>query len=266
MRITNVLCGPFIGDFRTEIIDFRPYTRWVYEVLKPERMFVSTHSNRCFLYDWATTIPVFEDLSRDELNQNGVLHNSVSQKDLLGITKKAKTDVFNILKSKEDVVHINFHYSKNQSWCPIYKKIYTPVECDTQKKETIVFIPNISEKYAVTKEIYEYLQDKFNNVIIVGDMKTHLHENNVIFKKNTKFNDMYNSIVHLISNAKVVITPNSHWTILSQMQNIPVFSWGLLPSYYENNKNSVILPNNIPISNLKNMMVDFIKKNLKHSK
>ena len=81
MKIENVLVGPFLGDYKTEIIDFRPYVRWIYEAIKPEKMFVATHSNREFLYDWATVIPVFEDLSRDELNQSGFIHNSISQKD-----------------------------------------------------------------------------------------------------------------------------------------------------------------------------------------
>lgn len=265
MKIKNILCGPFIGDFKTEILDFRPYTRWVYEVLKPERMFVATHSNRCFLYEWATTLPVFEDLSRDELGQNGVLHNSIGQKDVSSVIKKAKEDVINILKSKEDVIHINLHYSKSHNWCPIYKKIYTPIKY-SKNKGKIVFIPDINEKYAFIEDVYEFLQDEFDDVVIVGDMKTHLHGNNIIYKDNVNFTDMYNNIINHISNAKVVITPNSHWTVLSNIQNKPVFSWGTSTLYYEHHKNDMILPNNIPFHNLKNMLSDFIKKNLKNSK
>jgi hypothetical protein len=261
MIIKNILCGPFIGDFRTEIIDFRPLTRWIYEVLKPEKMFVSTHSNRCFLYDWATTIPVFEDLSRDELNQNGALHNSISQKDLTIITKKIKSDVSKLLKPKEDFVHINFAYTKNSHWYPLYKKIYTSVKYNISDKKSILFIPNISEKYAVTKEIHDFLCKNFDNVIVAGDMKTHLHENNIMFKNPTYFTDIYKDMVDQISNASVVITPNSHWTILSQIQNKPVFSWGSLPVYCDNNKkNNMILTDDVPLNNIKNMMFSFIKK------
>jgi hypothetical protein len=256
MEVQNVLFGPFIGDFSTEIITTRPYVRWIYEVLRPEKIFVATHSNRCFLYDWAETIPVFEDLSRDELNQNGVMHNSVSQKDLMLITKKIKS-----LVAEKDILHINVMYSKNPHWYPLYKKIYTPILLNEKKKKTktILFIPTINEKYAITKEIYDSLLEDFGeDVIVAGDMKTHLHENNVMFRNPTYFKDIYYDMVRLISNAKVVITPTSHWTLISQLQGTPVISWGSMPRYYDGSQNDLILPEDIPLLNLKKLINTYI--------
>lgn len=256
MKIKTCLFGPFIGDFSTEILTTRPYARWIYEVLKPEKIVVATHSNRCFLYDWAETIPIFEDLSRDELNQNGVIHNSVSQKDIVLITKKVKS-----LLSEKDVTHINISYSKNCHWYPLYKKIFTPIVINTEKKKKsmILFIPNINEKYAVIKEIYDNLYDKFgDSVVVAGDMKTHLHENNIMFRNPTYFKDIYHDIVKLISEAKVVITPSSHWTLIAQLQKTPVISWGNMTRYIDNDQRILMLQENIPISNLKNLINSYI--------
>jgi hypothetical protein len=255
MKVRNVLFGPFIGDFSTEIITNRPYARWIYEVLKPEKIFVATHSNRCFLYDWAETIPVFEDLSRDELNQNGVLHNSVSQKDVILITKKVKS-----LIPEKDIIHINIMYSKNVHWYPLYKKIFTSIDIGKiNKKNLILFIPSINEKYAATREIHDHLCNEFGDAVIVaGDMKTHLHENNVMFRNPTYFKDIYYDMIRLISEAKVVVAPNSHWTLIAQLQKTPVVSWGSMPRYYDDDQHSMILPENIPISNLKNLISSYI--------
>ncbi len=259
MKNNVVLVGPFVGDFKTEIIDFRAYTRWVYEILKPEKMFVSTHSNRSFLYDWATSIPIFEDISRDELNQNGLIHNSISQKDISLITKKIKADVIKLISSNKNLIHINISYTKNSHWVPLYKKMYVPISMNATKDDKILFIPNINEKYATIKEIYSYLSDNFENVVVAGDMKTHLHDKNVMLKNPTYFKDIYYDMVKIISESKAVITPNSHWTLVAQLQNIPVFSWGsVMPQYYNNNVQNMVVPDGISLNYLKSMIQSFI--------
>lgn len=261
MIVKNVLVGPFLGDFRTEIIDFYPWTRWIYEILKPEKMFVATHTNRAFLYDWATVIPVFEDLSRDELNQNGFIHNSVSQKDLNVVVKKIKQDMIKFISPEIEYTYLTAPYSKSFHWIPLYKKIYSnvPMKKTKGKKEMILFIPCISEKYATIHSMYKLLKEKYgDNVVVAGDMKIHLHENNIMLRNPTYFKDVYYDIMNLITNAKVVVTPNSHWTILSFMQQTPVFSWGSLPQYYSNDTPNMILHENLPIENLKNLMESFI--------
>jgi hypothetical protein len=261
MSVKNVLIGPFLGDFRSEIIDFRPFTRWVYEILKPEKMYIATHSNRAFLYDWATVIPVFEDLSRDELNQNGFIHNSVSQKDLILVIKKIKSDVNKQISEDKDFLYLQSPYTKSVHWIPLYKKIYSNVSVNKKKKKktNILYIPCISEKYATVRTMYEHLVEKYgDNVVVAGDMKIHLHENNVMLRNTTYFKDIYCDMLEMITNAKVVITPNSHWTILSLMQHTPVFSWGSMAQHYNNDTKQMVLHQSIPIDNMKLMMETFI--------
>ena len=132
-NIKECVLGPYLGDFRTEVIDFRPFSRWIYEVLKPDRMYVSTHSNRGFLYEWATVIPIFEDLSRDELNQAGFIHNSVSQKDLSLVIKKIKSDISKIANPENEIVYLSVPYSKSFHWFPLYKKIYSEIQVERIK-------------------------------------------------------------------------------------------------------------------------------------
>lgn len=261
MIIKNCLLGPFLGDFRSEIIDFQPYARWVYEVLKPEKMFIATHSNRSFLYnDWSTVIPIFEDLSRDELNQNGFIHTTISLKDLNIVSKKVKSDLIKQIEPEKEFLHLNVLYSKNFHWFPLYKKIYNKVKLTQEYNNKILFIPNINEKYAIIKDMYDFLVKNYgvNEVIVAGDMKTYLHDKNIMLKNPTYFKDVYYDMVSLISNSKVVVTPNSHWTVISLLQETPVFSWGKLPKYYENNTQNMILHENIPVTNMKNIVKDFI--------
>jgi len=259
MKIENVLVGPFLGDYKTEIIDFRPYVRWIYEAIKPEKMFVATHSNREFLYDWATVIPVFEDLSRDELNQSGFIHNSISQKDLNIVIKKVKSNIFKRRYPSKDLVHLSVLYSKGLHWFPLYKRMYTPIKFKKKKSDMIIFIPCINEKYAVIKEIYDHLLDKFGDrVIVAGDMKIHLHEKNIMLRNPTYFKDVYYDITKLITNARAVITPTSQWTILSLLQGTPVFSWGCSPEYFMNDTKHRFLHNNVSGANLKMMAEEFI--------
>lgn len=259
-NIKNVLVGPFVGDFKSEIVDFRPYARWIYEVIKPERMFVSTHSNRQFLYeDWAEVIPVYEDFSRDELNQNGLVHNSITQKEMSILSRKIKNDVLKIIYPDKSLFCFNTSYTKSTQWYPLYKKVFCPISIPTKEKPDILFIPYINEKYAIISDIYEHLIKIHPDLIVVGDMKTHLHDNNLMLKNTTYFQDIYYDMVSLITGASIVITPNSHWTVLSIMQDTPVISWGSFPSYYTNErKTSKILSGDIPIENLKTIIDDFI--------
>jgi len=259
-NIKYVLVGPFVGDFKTEILDFRPYARWIYQVLKPEKMFVSTHFNRRFLYDdWATVIPIYEDFSRDELNQNGLLHNSVSQKEMSIISRKIKNDVLKIISPDKSLICFNTSYTKPSHWYPLYKKIFMPMTIPTKDIHNILYIPSINEKYAVVSDIYNFLIDKYPEMVVVGDMKTHLHENNMMLKNATYFQDIYIEIVGLIIDADVVITPNSHWTVISQLQNTPVISWGNFPTYYTGSTApNKILPDDISIEHLRTIIDRFI--------
>ena len=53
--------GPWIGDFESEIITFRPYIKWVSEVseINNNDFFLYTHENRSFMYDWIPEDNIF---------------------------------------------------------------------------------------------------------------------------------------------------------------------------------------------------------------
>jgi hypothetical protein len=258
-----ILCGPYLGDFKTEIMDFYPFCRWVYEVVKPHKMFVSSHINRVFLYNgWATNIPIFEDLSRDEINQNGLLHNSIMQKDMNIIIKKIKNDISKCVDNMKDLVFIQTPYSKNNTLFPIYKKIFKPVDIVKKDLGYILFIPYINEKYEVNKYMFDFLCNEYgrDNIIVAGDMKIHFHEENAMIHNITYFKDVYKHMFELITNAKVVITPFSHWTYISVLQDTPVVSWGVTQSFINNvNNKNVLLHESIPIEKTVNIIKDFIK-------
>jgi hypothetical protein len=38
--------GPYIGDFENELLQFRPYARWLTEAIKWDKIYLSTHVNR----------------------------------------------------------------------------------------------------------------------------------------------------------------------------------------------------------------------------
>lgn len=259
MSCANVLVGPFVGGFETEIIDFRPYAKWIQTIMKPKRMFVSTHINRAFLYDDSIeVIGIYEDISRDELGQLNFMHNSLSQKDMNIISRKIKQDVLaKITPQTKDLHHFNVQYTKSNVWYPLYKKIFVPIDVPVQKENYVLFIPHMKEKYHIIEELHKHMSKNYD-VIVAGDMKTHLHSDNILLKKPTYFKDAYADIVKLITNARVVVTPNSHWTILSLLQGTPVISWGTYSEYFTNKTKHQIITGSVSLDILKNMVSNFI--------
>ena len=62
--------GPFLGDFESEVVTFRPYIKWVSEVteINSENLFLFTHENRSFMYDWISEdnfLYVYKQLTSD---------------------------------------------------------------------------------------------------------------------------------------------------------------------------------------------------------
>ena len=146
--MTVLACGPYTGDFEQELFNFRPYVRWISKVAPTERIFLSTHFNRTFLYDWienVNIIPVFEDLSRSELSQRGLIHDSLQLKDHNLLTKIFKEKVIKKSgSSKREIAMVNLTYSKNGN-TPLYHKVFRPVSIPIVRsdKRKIVYIPDL---------------------------------------------------------------------------------------------------------------------------
>ena len=48
MKKTVLALGPYIGDFKNEILNFQPHIKWIHEVVGIDNVYVCTHRNRSF--------------------------------------------------------------------------------------------------------------------------------------------------------------------------------------------------------------------------
>jgi hypothetical protein len=236
----DIAIGPFIGSFESEIILFQPYVKWLMSVLKPDNVYVSSHKNRKFLYPKNVTFfPVYEDLTRNEFNQDKVVHKDVNGRDYNIIIKKFKQDV-----QSKDVFYYNVPYSKH-AWIPEYKRIFEPIEHRPVKDSKIIFIPSDMEKSVTLDMIYKKLLSSCDGLGVVCDMKSHLPAHNILLRDPMYFANVYRNMIDNIAGARCVICPSSHWTYICDLFNIPSFSWGRYECLItiNNNRKSVILNN-----------------------
>ena len=221
--------GPFVGSFQTEIEIFRPYTRWITEAIKPWKTYISVHSNRSFLYEWIDEIiPVYENLSRDELSQVELIHEKLSREDFNMIQKLFEKS---IPKESHIIKSFSLSYSKSsKTHYSIFNKLYERLEVPDVKtympeNKYIAFIPDKKEDLCKLEFLYGDLKDEYN-IIVIGDMKTHLESSNIILRKIDYFENGYKYIMKYLSNAEAVLCPTGHWNLISNLQGIPTFSWG----------------------------------------
>jgi len=224
-------CGPFIGDWEQEILNFRPFVQWVYKSFNPKDVYLSTHFNRSFLYQWIDNqkfLPIYQHLTRNELSQEGTLHKNLPLKDYSLITKIFKEDVIRMANSnKRDIALVNLPYTKNSDY-PFYNKFFSRIETPNIKiKRTypILYIPDAREDEERLTSIYDLLRKKYD-IGVIGDLKTYLEGENVVTRRVDYFENGYKYILKYIMEAKIVICPAGHWTLLCNQQRVPVFSWG----------------------------------------
>lgn len=255
MRIIGF--GPFIGDFEQEIATFRPHIRWITETVKNEEIFINTHFNRAFLYDWIPServFPVYEHLSRDELGQNGYVHDQFTTRDFMLLTKIFKEKIVNVHKcSKRDIEVFGLNYAQSSPAVSIYQKIFTPISIPNNiniKEEHINKVVYIPSQGYFLDEIYKYVHSKYD-AIVIGDLKLdgYCSEKNEMLKIVDYFENGYKYIFNILDKAKAIICPTGHWTLLANMQRYPVFSWGDAPGNYKedgiynfDNKKSLVIP------------------------
>ena len=229
-----VLAGPYMGDFEQEVVTFRPYVRWLYDVAEFQKMYISTHANRTFMYQDLISedsiIPVSEDLSRDELGQEGYVHNLVTTKDYQIHLKLVKDEILDREKcTRKDIVVYGLNYIKSMPPFSIYNKKFAPifgyddVSIDPSK---VVFIPDISESKDRLKQIRQYLIDNKIDYVTAGDMNTWFSKDNAVTNRIDYYENGWKYNLNLISNASAVICPLGSWTTICNIQSVPVFSWG----------------------------------------
>lgn len=230
MSKTVLALGPFIGSFEQEILTFRPHMRWIEKHMGLNHVFYSSHFNRKFLYSHVPNkkyVPVYRQLTRQEIHQSGYSHKDVDQRDFVGLIREYKDRIVDGMNcTKKDINQHSLPYVKYIPPVSIYHKIFEPIKVPISKKKGyVVFIPDISMNQEDVVTIYDHLSNtcKFT---VVGDTKCHIPEANEILQDVDYLQNGYYKIVTAITNAKAVITPCSHWTAIANLQGSPCLSWG----------------------------------------
>lgn|GEM_PF-3432943 len=254
-----LLVGPYLGSFKEEILNFRPYARWLFDVMDYDALYVNTHSNRKFLYydflEPEKVISIFESISRDELTQIGYINDFVNQKNYNLIVKSLK-ELISQKESvdKKDIDQYSLNYTRNYYPVETHKKRFEKIVDvdfyeDDDYKNKIVFIPDIDGCRRVLFLIKEFLDIENLDYIVAGDKRTYFQNENVILDRVDYFENGWKYNISSIQNAKAVICPLSHWTTICNLHNIPVFSWGENVGqhredgiYYFNNKKCFTFP------------------------
>ena len=278
-----LVIGPYIGDFEQEVLTFRPWARWLYDriddLFEFEKVYIHTHFNRFFMYrDFIPDeflIPVYENLSRDETNQQEYIHNSIDSRDYNILMRNIKDEIISREGcNKKDIQIEHLNYAKYMPHMPIYKKLFSKIQTDeiindlNEYKDKIVFIPALSPRVKsedILVEVRSLLKD-YKDVIIVGDKKSRFRDENVILDRVDYIENGFKLIVDIISEARAVVCPLSFWTTICNLQQVPVFSWGAQVGqhkeggvYWFGNKNCWALPNSDTKTILK-MIEHFLKE------
>jgi hypothetical protein len=184
MKKTILALGPFVGDWETEVTLFRPYMNWIAKILNYDKVYLSTHCNRSFLYDnIENIIPVYENLSRDELLQKGIVNITLSQRDYIIIQRKILSQIVSQYgKNKPILYNFFLNYTNRNIHYPFYKRIHKKIITENfLEKDDIIFIPDVRESKEKIEILYNELIKK-HNISVLGDMKTYLLEENIALK------------------------------------------------------------------------------------
>ena len=267
--------GPYLGNFKEEIFTFRPYARWLAEAIEWDKIYLSTHLNRIFLYEnfvpVENIIPVYQQYSRDEKNQNGYVHENIHKSDFRLILKKFKEEIIKRENcSKRDIEIHHLSYSKSTPPYSIYNKLFddipeVKVKIPKRHKNKIIFIPAKTEKIELLAYVYKLLKKRYN-AIVVGSTDTWFSNENVVLERVDYFENGWKYLVQYITQAKAVVCPASYWTGLANLQRKPVFSWGENPGQYRyggtynfGNKKCSIIPESEDPNIIVKGMEDFLK-------
>lgn len=224
----SIAFGPYLGDFKYEVFYFLPYINWVKEVLNPERVYVSSHFNRRFLYKDVVTefFDIDPILTADESSQKKHFNKNIF-KNKYTVMEKDFISLINDIEGNS--LHYTFDYSRFKIPCnTLQLKIKRlPYNVKYRYTNKVVYIPDRSEKEQNLKDIYDYLYKNLGDrLIVVGDKKTLLHDKNIVMSSSNYTSNVYEETVDAISNCKAVICPSSFWTGIANLQGKDVFSWG----------------------------------------
>ncbi len=216
----KLLIGPYIGDFKQEIMVFIPYVNYLISSLDYDELFISSHSNRSFLYDHIpnkTFIPVFSNITRDELNLKGYMCANVNKSQYNQISKRIKTDI-------GITEHQHLPYIKSTNTISYYQKEYKPFIYKQKRIQNnrITVIPSKSDNMV---DLYKTIKDDYD-IDVMGDMSNGICDQNIILQRSDYFKIVYSYIFESIYNSLFVITDCPEWAIICNLQHIPLLYWG----------------------------------------
>ena len=204
--------------------------RWIELNTDARHIYYSSHFNRKFLYPQVTPkkyVPVYKQLTRQEIHQSGYSHKDVNQRDFMSLIRVYKDHISDKVGCiKKDIDQQSLPYVKYIPPVSIYHKVFEPIKVPVSKRKGyVLFIPDQSMSEEDALIMFDYLNStcKF---AVVGDMRCHLPESNEILQGVDYLQNGYHKIVTAITNAKAVITPCSHWVAIANLQRAPVISWG----------------------------------------
>lgn len=226
--------GPYIGDFKYEIMFFKPFINWVENIINPENIIISSHFNRKFLYkDYEYFFEVNPIYTVDVFNQKKNFIKYIFKLEY----KNLENEFINkCSKIDKNFWYYNISYNRNDSIpISIYQQLHKKIKYKnlTEYNDKVIFIPDRLESEENLFNIYKNLKKYYGNkLIVIGDGKCWLHDFYNISSKNY-LNDIYENMIDIISSSKLIITPTSHWTYLANLQNKPVISFGIFNKQYK---------------------------------
>lgn len=270
--------GPYIGSWEEELFTFRPYARWLAEAIEWDKIYLSTHLNRIFLYEDFVPVEnilhVYQQYSRDEKNQQGYIHRKIHKSDFRLILKRFKEEIIKREKcNKRDIEIHHLSYSKSTPPYSIYNKLFDEIpkvniKIPRRHQKKVIFIPAKTEKIEKLAYVYKWLKKRYN-AIVVGSTDTWFSNENVILNQVDYYENGWKYLVQYITLAKAVICPASYWTGLANLQQKSVFSWGENPGQYRyggiynfGNDKCVVIPESEDPNIIINGMEDFLKNEI----
>jgi hypothetical protein len=227
MTKSVVVIGPYIGDLEQELFAFRPHARYITSSITADHIYISSHYNRSFMYDWVPEenfIPVFESLTREETKQKGYLHEDVTRTDYSQLVKHLKNEV----KERHGKVDLEVYsppYIKSINTISIYQKEFSSISFPEQsinKNDYISFIGNQSEE---STEIYNTLNDMYD-IIVLGNMSNGIEQQNVLLKHTDYFINGYVTMMNYIKESKILVTNCPVWAMIGNLMQKHMVFWG----------------------------------------
>ena len=222
-----VIIGPYIGDLEQELFAFRPHAKYITSTVEAHEVYISSHYNRAFMYDWIPEknfIPVFESLTRDETKQHGFLHDDVSRSDYSQLVKHLKNKVKEV-NGNVSIEVFSPPYIKSINTISIYQKEFSPLsfpKTSISKSDNILFMVDQSKE---SKELYDTLKSQYD-IIVVGNMSNGIETENVLLKSTDYFVNGYIDMMNYISGAKMLVTNCPVWAMIGNLMGVHMVFWG----------------------------------------